>query len=400
MVKVKCVSVYHCIAKTSTFFLWVLVYMLIMRLTIFKSNKIVDTTEKHLYQSNETDLWQNKWAEHFEEESNIAKNYEDYTDIEIGKLEKEHEDRRKQVWKTCVKYNLQSVGQPNHWEFFIAPHHNLVWCNIFKAASSSWMYKFNILGGYKEDFLKRSRETPLTLARKKFPRPSLDYLEASIPGSISFITVREPFERLLSAYRNKLERYRQNFYRKMGYEMIKRYRNESELIFGKIKNYGPTFFEFVKYITENYKSKGKDIIFDEHWAPYHQFCTPCQINFTIVTKVETLKRDTEYVIYQAGLESVLLKPVKEKKLRVKTIMNKAKDGKDTKTLLKKYFKQLDKKNLDDLLTIYGIDFEMFGYDPTMYYSLVRTGDILKHNNKNLIQHTRKSKYLKDKSAYL
>lgn len=247
--------------------------------------------------------------------------------------------------------------------------------------------------------MKRSRETPLTLARKKFPRPSLDYLETSLPGSVSFITVREPFERLLSAYRNKLERYRQKYYRKIGHEMIKKYRNESELLFGKIKNYGPTFYEFVRYITEMHKLKGKAMNFDEHWAPYYQFCTPCHINFTIITKVETLKRDTDYVIYQAGLESVLLKPVKEKKLRVKTIMNKAKDGKNTKSLLKKYFKQLDKKNLEDLMKIYGIDFEMFGYDPTTYFSIIRTGDELQ-NSKYFLKNKRNKDASKYKSSYL
>lgn len=50
----------HCIAKTGTFFLWVLIYMIIMRLTIFKSNKVTTTVKKEeaLYPSNETELWQ------------------------------------------------------------------------------------------------------------------------------------------------------------------------------------------------------------------------------------------------------------------------------------------------------------------------------------------------------
>lgn len=161
----------------------------------------------------------------------------------------------------------------------------------------------------------------------------------------------------------------------MGLEMIKRYRNETEYRFGKVKNYGPTFYEFIRFITDNHKVnklKGKQMVYDEHWAPFYKFCTPCNINFTIITKVETLKRDNDYVIYQAGLESLLLKPINEKRIRVKTIMNKAKDGKDTKRLLNKYFKQLDKQNLNDLLEIYGIDFEMFGYDSNAYYNMART----------------------------
>jgi len=48
----------HCIAKTGTFFLWVLVYVLIMRLTIFKNHKSEEPEEENIYLSNETDLWQ------------------------------------------------------------------------------------------------------------------------------------------------------------------------------------------------------------------------------------------------------------------------------------------------------------------------------------------------------
>lgn len=56
----------HCkIVKTSTFFLWVLVYMLIMRLTIFKSNKVEDNDNEDMYLSNETELWQVNHTNHY-----------------------------------------------------------------------------------------------------------------------------------------------------------------------------------------------------------------------------------------------------------------------------------------------------------------------------------------------
>ena len=35
------------------------------------------------------------------------------------------------------------------------------------------MYNFNLLAGYSPQFLKKSQMVPLTLARKKYPRPSL-----------------------------------------------------------------------------------------------------------------------------------------------------------------------------------------------------------------------------------
>ena len=33
--------------------------------------------------------------------------------------------------------------QVNPWEYFINRERKFVWCNVFKSASSSWMYGFN-----------------------------------------------------------------------------------------------------------------------------------------------------------------------------------------------------------------------------------------------------------------
>lgn len=60
--------------------------------------------------------------------------------------ERDFTSRREHLWKMCVKYNMIERYPPNAWEFFISSGHNLAWCNIFKAASSTWMYYFNILG--------------------------------------------------------------------------------------------------------------------------------------------------------------------------------------------------------------------------------------------------------------
>lgn len=56
---------------------------------------------------------------------------------------------------------------------------------------------------------------------------------------------------------------------------------------------------------------------NEHWTPIYSFCTPCTINFTLIVKTETLTRDSEYILRQALLESLLFdKLPKKSKLRV------------------------------------------------------------------------------------
>lgn len=63
-------------------------------------------------------------------------------------------------------------------------------------------------------------------------------------------------------------------------------------------------------MVQHYKSGGR---FDEHWSPIYQFCTPCSINFTLIAKMETFERDSEYIIRQAGLETLLLNKVPKTK---------------------------------------------------------------------------------------
>lgn len=78
--------------------------------------------------------------------------------------------------------------------------------------------------GYDIKYLQRTVATPLELARKRFPRPSIDDLNEALDNSISFLVVREPFERLLSAYRNKMEDGRNTYYKLLGDQIVKKFR--------------------------------------------------------------------------------------------------------------------------------------------------------------------------------
>lgn len=64
----------------------------------------------------------------------------------------------------------------------------------------------------------------MQLARKRFPRPSQAELTEALANSLSFLIVREPFERLLSAYRDKLEGYRNKYYKILGEQIVKKFR--------------------------------------------------------------------------------------------------------------------------------------------------------------------------------
>lgn len=67
-----------------------------------------------------------------------------------------------------------SQVKPKAWEYLINREHHLVWYNVFEAASTSSMYNFNLLAGYSPQFLKKTKDVPLQLARRKYSRPTVE----------------------------------------------------------------------------------------------------------------------------------------------------------------------------------------------------------------------------------
>lgn len=162
--------------------------------------------------------------------------------------------RNGRLAEKCNEYGLNvrrndSLHRPNPWEFLVNKRFHLIWCNVFKAASTSWMYNFNILAGYSPQYLRKTNTVPLELARKRYERVSIEQvnyvagtfpvvltannvcdfrdlqLEKAMNQSITFLIVRHPFERLLSAYRDKIMfAIPHSLHDKLGNKIIRKYR--------------------------------------------------------------------------------------------------------------------------------------------------------------------------------
>ena len=94
-----------------------------------------------------------------------------------------------------------------------------------------------------------------------------------------FLFVRDPFVRLISAYRNKFEQPNEEFYRRFALLMLRRYGNHSEppAAVGDAFPAGirPSFSEFVQYLLD--PKTESDAPFNEHWRQVYRLCHPCQI---------------------------------------------------------------------------------------------------------------------------
>uniref|UniRef100_A0A182PMK1 Carbohydrate sulfotransferase n=1 Tax=Anopheles epiroticus TaxID=199890 RepID=A0A182PMK1_9DIPT len=259
-------------------------------------------------------------------------------DVEYMKRRMEHRVERLQ--KKCAEYRLNESKhnyKPKAWEYLIQPEYHLVWCNVFKAASTSWMYNFNLMAGYSPQFLRKTKD-----------------LKEAINESISFIIVRHPFERLVSAYKDKIQYALPNsHHHKLGNRIIQKYR---KTVNGKpttLLKY-PTFSEFVNYLLDEIKHPHYEI--DMHWVPVTHFCTPCFFHYDVIAKFETLEEDQNYLIAVGHLESV-----------IKPQWKNAGKGAHTNEVLIKFFSELDNAQIRGLYDYYRFDFELFGYSAKGYF---------------------------------
>ena len=94
--------------------------------------------------------------------------------------------------------------------------------------------------------------------------------------SISFIVGRNPFERLVSGYRDKiLLALRGSHHEKVGRSIMLKYRGIDVKKLGRVGlKLRPTFTEFVRYLVDDFKA-GAEL--DMHWTPVYSFCNPCQV---------------------------------------------------------------------------------------------------------------------------
>ena len=168
-----------------------------------------------------------------------------------------------------------------------------------------------------------------------------------------FTFVREPFERILSAYKDKFlhprweDRTTLEFH---GREILKNFRpNVSKRALGKLDDI--TFREFIEYLVTKGSNKSTRVM-DWHWDNYVNICGMCAINYDFIGHYETFDQDLADFKEAAGLS-----PEDAKRFNAR-----ASNKSDTASSLLSYYSQIPIEWINILGQLYRASFEMFNYD--------------------------------------
>ena len=165
-----------------------------------------------------------------------------------------------------------------------------------------------------------------------------------------FMFVRDPLERLLSAYldkfvkKNKWTRY---FHMNYGRFIIQTFRDnpspESLANGSDVK-----FSEFVKFVIFQWRRKERP---DNHWMPMVDLCHPCTLRYDFIGKFETLTRDSSFLLDKIFTNSTTFHFPQSRN-----------SGGPTRKHSEEYYRNIPLQDMNALYKIYHEDFVLFGYD--------------------------------------
>ncbi|KAK8386461.1 hypothetical protein O3P69_010831 [Scylla paramamosain] len=223
--------------------------------------------------------------------------------------------------------------------------HKALYCFVPKVSCTAWKSIWMILTGMTtiknpldiKKFVPHLLHNKMMLVKQPY---NVSVLQNKLNTYTKLLIVRDPYERLLSAYRNKLEHGKNHTFWGQYVNKIIKYNKKH----GMGANTEVTFTAFVNYVNGFSKPH-----LNEHWRPYHQLCFPCAIKYDVIAKYETLADDSERFLRLIGAPDYLHYPpfVPSK----------------TASLLPQYMANLSQAQRHDLYQVYRRDFEAFEYQP-------------------------------------
>ncbi|CAH1256532.1 CHST11 [Branchiostoma lanceolatum] len=184
--------------------------------------------------------------------------------------------------------------------------YRLVYCDVAKAGSTT-MKKILAQVDPNYQYIKENglhdQESFKDLSL--FQEGSRD-LRDRLTNYTKFMIVREPLERLLSAYQDKFRfgrgvreyetNYGKHFLEVRTPNDVVRWQKAAARAAHSKARLNVTFAEFVRGLLT-----GEERYFNIHWQPQHLICHPCKIQYDYIGHLETMHDDVKYIMSKTGI---------------------------------------------------------------------------------------------------
>ncbi|XP_055365948.1 carbohydrate sulfotransferase 8-like isoform X2 [Betta splendens] len=255
--------------------------------------------------------------------------------------------------EVCAKYQAGSSEQPLSQQqvsrVYVEDRFGLLYCEVPKAGCSNWKRVLMVLGGSATS----TQDIPHDAAHYTNHLRRLDsYDRAGITKRLrsysKVLFVREPFERLVSAFRDKFESPNSYYHPVFGRPIISKYRVNATRRALRTGT-GVTFREFVQYLLDVHRPVGMDI----HWQPVSQLCNPCLFRYNFIGKFENLEEEANFLLQRIRAPTNLTFP------RFKDRNPLAE--RTSSSITQMYFSQLNSTERQKAFDFYYMDYQMFNY---------------------------------------
>ena len=294
---------------------------------------------------------------------------EDSYDVDISDLNtldsvsdiQEH--RRQLLSDGCRKFSHIVNGSTRaSYEMYYDDKMDYVYCLVSKVACTNWKRTLMMLSG-KISNLQRPEQLPFAMVHyrsssgwyyeKYIKRLEKEYGDLRFKDDryFTFMFVREPLERLVLAYRDKLL---ENLgYDDVDIDIVRQYRPHEYN--ASAKRYNVTFAEFVRYVLDQH-SAGK--VLDRHWIPQNELCRVCQLRWDFIGHYDTLLEDSDYVV--SKLKSRIMDV--EQRGRVANITFPFDSGhRKSSEFLQQMYATVPATHVRALYKLYAVDYALFGF---------------------------------------
>ena len=265
---------------------------------------------------------------------------------DISKDTRINDTRRRHMEETCGEQHNDSDV---YLEYLITDdRHHVLYCFIPKVGCTSFlsmMVKNIGIRNNRQWFYPRYLNI---IGLKQLSLYSSREITTRLHNYFSFMVVRHPFDRLVSAYQQKFGGLKQS------HNFSPRYKQVIKNHFGHIQKVDsrgnvllswPQFLELV--VTEPKR------FYDHHWATYEHLCNPCAANYSHVVYMETMADDLDLVLdHLTGPNRS--KPMLEGRNVIRNTTN-------NMSHLYDKFADIDPDIIQGLLHMYDHDLELFGY---------------------------------------